>query len=361
MGEDRIISVEPHDHVLALAEPLRIGPMSVTERRFASVRVLTEHGRTGVAVAQTRGAPVAAIVSALLAPAVVGRDATAVAARWEEMFRATIAVGRVGLVVRAISLVDIALWDLLGQEAGLPVARILGGFRERIPVTFIAGLAGGPDDVAGVVDAAVEAATAGHATIKIARPPTAELALALITKLDRALPPGTRLIVDANWIWRSVPEALRELATWPVRRLEWVEDPFPPEQTKALRALRRATDIPVAAGDEVADPGLVHRLLDGAVDVLRLDVLTVGGITAAIPLVGAAHREAVPVSFHISPETSVHVACGLPGARDIETFDRTGNRFDPSHELLSGGPTFTSGTATLTDRPGLGFVVTAPD
>jgi len=88
------------------------------------------------------------------------------------------------------------------------------------------------------------------------------------------------------------------------------------------------------------------RLLQtGAADVLRLDVMTVGGITGALPVISVAHRLGAPVSLHISPETSIQLACGVPGVRDVETFDCSGNRFDPAHVLVEGGPAFAASSS----------------
>jgi len=353
-----IARVEAHERIVPLPAPLRIGPMTIRDRRYTVVTVHDADGAHGHAFGQTRGAPVAEIVERLLAPALLGRDAAEVEQRWDEMQRATLAVGRGGLVLRALSLVDIALWDLRGRRAGLPVHALLADAAalEEIPVTYVAGYPAAASELDHVVADAVAAVGRGHRTIKVARTPDPALTATLLRRLDAELPAGVAVAIDANWVWRSAEEALAELDAWPAARIAWLEDPFAPEQVEQLRALRLLAGVPLAAGDELADPVHARRLLsERAVDVLRLDVATIGGFTGIRPLVAAAADTGVPVSLHISPETSIHVATALPGCRDVETFDRAGNRFDPSHELVRGGPLFADGSARPSDASGLGF------
>jgi L-alanine-DL-glutamate epimerase-like enolase superfamily enzyme len=96
--------------------------------------------------------------------------------------------------------------------------------------------------------------------------------------------------------------------------------------------------------------------------VLRLDVLAIGGITPARDVQALAAERQVPVSFHIYPEVSVHLAAVEPGGL-VETFDPDvpgGNPLDPAHLLYSGGATFAGGSATAPDAPGLGFELDWP-
>jgi len=307
---DAITDVAAWSRALPLPRPLRIGPMTVARREYALVRVTCASGAVGEAYAQSRGAPVPEVVERLFAPVLAGADATDVAGRVDDLERATLAVGRVGLVRRALSLVDLALHDAAGRRAGTPVHALLGRPAAPVAVTYVAGY-----------------------------------------------PATARLAVDANWVWRTPDEAAGELRGWPLERLAWVEDPFVPEDLEALAGLRRRVTVPVAAGDELADPAGAVRLLDAGVDVLRLDVATIGGLRAAADLVERAAARGTPVSLHISPESSIHVATGNDAVLDIETFDRAGNPFDPSHELVKGGPAFTGGVAVPADRPGLGFTL----
>jgi L-alanine-DL-glutamate epimerase-like enolase superfamily enzyme len=357
-ASDPVAEVRAYERTIDLPVPLELGPMRIASRHYTVVEVHCASGVTGVAAAQTRNAPVAEVVERLLAPVLVGRDADDIQARFGEMWGTTIAVGRGGLVGRAISLVDIALWDARGQRHGAPVYELLGGERREIPVMYVAGYPRRPADVGDVVAAACAAAREGHRTVKVARAPDPSLTRELIAQLDRELPEPARIVIDGNWAWHSVEDAQAELERWATDRIAWVEDPFVPEQPAMLAELRRQAAVPIAAGDDLTDPVHVGRLLEhDAVDVLRLDVAAIGGISAVRPLVAAAATHGLPVSFHISPEASVHVAAPPGLAVDVETFDRRGNPFDPSHELFVGGPVFDNGVAAPPAEPGLGFTI----
>jgi len=356
VGHSLIAQVVATERTLPLPRPLELGAMRIAMRHYTMVTVRCADGIDGLAYAQTRQAPVAEVIDRLLAPVLVGRTAADIAARFDEMWRSTVAVGRGGLVGRAISLVDAALWDAAGRRDGRPVYELLGHSRRRVPVMYVAGYPRAPEDLDDVVASAVAAAARGHEKIKVARAPDPSVTRDLIARLDAELPAGADIVVDANWAWASADDALAELAGWASGRIAWVEDPLVPEDAPGLAELRARALVPVAAGDDLTDVHHVRRLLaHDAVDILRLDVAAIGGLTAAAPLAAEAARRGVPASFHISPETSIHLA--LSCAADIETFDRDGNPFDPSHELVVGGPVFADGVAEPSPEPGLGFMV----
>lgn len=353
---DPITSVTASVVSRMLPRPLPFGAATISERHYTVVTIHTAAGLTGHAYAQSRGLPVADLISDVITPLVTGRDSAEVTARWRECYRATLAVGRSGPVMRALSLVDIALWDLQAQRAGLPLHRLLGGGRSRVPVMAVVGYPAIESDVDEVVDAGLEAAARGHELIKIARAPEGSVTRAVLERLDDRLPGDVRVVVDAFWTWEQPYAALKEVQTWPTRRLAWLEDPFPPEAVAAYSALRAIGAVPVGAGDEVGDAHVYDSLVAASgLDVIRLDIAAIGGLTPAVRILHRAEHWALPVSLHISAEVGAHVAAAHPGVLHVETFDRRGNRYDPSHELGSGGPAFEGAEARLTDSPGIGW------
>lgn len=357
---DPITDIAVHVVAKPLPRPLQLGPVTVPERRYAVLHLRTTSGLVGAAYAQTRGAPVADLVTTMLTPLLVGRDSASIEARWRDAYRGTMAIGRTGLVMRALSLIDVALWDVQAQRAGLPLYRLLGGVRAEVPVMMVAGYPDGAQDVDETVAAALAAATAGHRLVKFARAADPAVNLQILEQLADTLPATCRVVVDASWIWERPADALAEASRWSSLPVAWLEDPFPPERTSAYVELRRQCPVPVGAGDEAGDSSTLERLLDAAaVDVLRLDLMTVGGITAGVRVIHDAERHGVPVSLHICPEVSAHVAAAFGVVTSIETFDRGGNRLDPSHELVAGGPDFTGGVAVLPDTAGIGWTLPA--
>jgi L-alanine-DL-glutamate epimerase-like enolase superfamily enzyme len=287
------------------------------------------------------------------------------------MRRGSACVGRVGLVRRAIGLVDVALWDVAGQVAGAPVWRLLGAGDAPRPSILVAAYptpGRTADDVAAEV---LARAGEGWPLLKISRSPDRTLMRDVIARVraglaaaGRATVPGrSGLVVDVGFGWLDADEALADLTAWGIGAsdghgqgeapaLAWLEDPLLPEDAAGAVRIRAATGLPLSIGDEVTDPEVHARLAGlGALDVPRVDVVAIGGLTPAAEFVRSWRDVGLTPSSHVYPEVSVHLGVG------VETFDRSphGNPYDPAPLLVDGGPAFTGGHATPPDVPGLGF------
>ncbi|MFD6091867.1 enolase C-terminal domain-like protein [Oerskovia sp. NPDC060338] len=414
-GAVRITGVRTSTTVVPLPQPLQLGAMTVARREYVGVQVraVLPDGTevTGVSYALTREAPMAEIVERLVAPHVVGRGlpvedpAVGVRAAWDAALRGSAIVGRVGLVRRAIGLVDVALWDVAGKVAGVPVWRLLerslpdGGARLGSPAHGEHGAAGAPAAPGAIAPAArpailvaayptpgrtardvadevLDRAREGWPLLKISRSPDRDLMRDLLAILRAELPGVTGrpteagrsgVVVDVGFGWRDADDALADLDAWGIGAragageppaLAWLEDPVLPEDAAGAARVREVTGLPLAIGDEVTDPEVFARLAAlGALDVARVDVVGIGGITAADPLVRSWQAAGLVTSSHVYPEVSVHLG-GAAGI-GVETFERSvqGNPYDPAPLLVEGGPDFSGGTALPPEAPGLGFTL----
>ncbi len=352
---DPITAVRAVTTQLELPRPLTLGTMHIAHRSYAVVTVTTESGLQGKAFALSRDAPVAAVVESQLAPVLVGRDSDLIAARFDECFRATVASGRVGVVMRALSLVDIALWDVKAQRAELPLWRLLGGYAPEVPTMMVGGYptGGSPEELVARV---CEYGARGWKLLKVARTADRDAMRRLLIGSLEGLPAGCELVVDAAWVWRRPSDVVAEVRAWGNPPLAWLEDPLPTEDVAGYARLAATLPAPVGAGDEITDPHLMRaHLAEGSLAVLRLDATTVGGISGSLRLLHAAAAAGVPVSCHVYPELHVHLAAYAADGTSIETFDREDNPFDPAERLYSGGPVFRPGIALAPDAPGLGI------
>jgi L-alanine-DL-glutamate epimerase-like enolase superfamily enzyme len=334
--------------VLPLPAPLRLGAMTVTRREYSAVRVTDADGTTGVAYCLSREAPMAEIVDRLVAPHAIGADADDPAAVWERMLRGSAIVGRVGLVRRAIGLVDIAQWDIVARRSGVPLWRLLGtgdSPRQAMLVAAYPSPARTPREVADEVSGQAD----GWAQVKISRIPDPAYMRELLAILDAELPRETGVVVDAGFGWRDADEALAEIAQWGSPRLAWLEDPLLPEDAAGCARLRAESGMPLSVGDEVTDPAVLRALVEqGGVDVLRVDVVAIGGVTPAREIIAWAGERGVRVSGHVYPEVTAHLGI------EVETFARGVNPYDPAPSFIVGGPVF-AGRVRPTGEPGLGF------
>jgi len=344
---------------VALDTPIHFRFNTITHRDYTVVRVDTEDGHTGAAIGLSRGAPVDDAVLDMVAPVALGHDAMEIGAFHDRLSRHTASADQYGIVALARSLVDLAIWDIRGQLLEAPVWRLLGGASEPAPVLLVEGyeLPGESDqEFAKRLAARVEQ---GYRRLKLEAagyddPRVLRRRLELTREL---VGDGVELVVDVNGAWKSVREATTAIRAFAIEGVTWVEDPFPRHRIHDVGLLRHEVDVTLGAGDDVTSPMELFKLLhDHAVDVLRIDVTTLGGIVPTSDVIGAARQYEVPVSTHAHPLFHQHLTFAWPTVRDVELFpdDRP---FEPSHKLVTGSlfGRVVDGHLPPPEQPGLGF------
>jgi L-alanine-DL-glutamate epimerase-like enolase superfamily enzyme len=288
----------------ALPEPIRFGDWVMEHREFALVRVRARSGVEGFAFTLTRETALAATIARVIAHHYVGStlgrrdDAEALFYRCQGSNLAALSGG---LGLRALSIVDLAIHDLLARSAGLSIARYLGGEPRRLPATAIIGYPPGAMPPEAVAAQVRELKEAGWRRFKI------PIALPLEYGRDRLLAAREAagddawLGMDAAWIFRSVDDAAAFLEDVREARLGWFEDVFPPGDAEIVAGLRaRSGGTPIAMGDEQGGSYYPEALLlRQAVDVVRIDLTCMGGLTRARPLIDACERAGTAFAPHM--------------------------------------------------------------
>lgn len=353
MTESAVASVATSNAVVPLPEPLQVGMERLTEREYSAVLVKTADGIAGKAYCLSRAAPMDALVNRLIAPHVIGIGPGDVPTAWEHLFRKTALVGRVGLLRRALGLIDIALWDIAAQRRGLPVWQLLGNDGLARPTMLVAAYPREGRRAADIADEVLARADDGWSQVKIAASSDPWLMRELLRRLADDLPRSCGLVVDAAFRWPNAEAALADIRAWRIPDISWLEDPLLPEQIDECALLRRESGVRIGVGDEVTDPDVIRRLIDAeAVDVVRVDVVALGGITPARALIREIKPTGMPISCHVYPEVTVHLGVG------VETF-LPGNPYDPCSLIVKDGPEIVDGRARPPTRPGLGFELEA--
>jgi L-alanine-DL-glutamate epimerase-like enolase superfamily enzyme len=294
---------------------------SPADRDFVVVRVRTAAGIEGVSYSLTRGAPIDLAVSDLLASRLIGRDALESELRHEELRRSVVTLGTVGVVGRAISLLDICLWDIKAKAAGLPVWQLLGGYRSSTPVVLVAPYAGRGEDDGAYAERLLPLASRGYQALKLYPMADPAAQARRLATLREVLGRDIGLMVDMAWSWRTPSEAIAAVRSWEGFGLAWVEDPFPADEWRSLRALAQAVETPIAAGDEVSVEATVERLVARrALDVLRMDATSIGGLTRFAALLEIARTRGYSVSTHAYPEIHRHCVFAWRDVLPVEIF-----------------------------------------
>jgi len=282
------------------------------------VRVETDEGIIGWGEAFGHTVcPVTKIaLETMVAPLFIGRDPSDIAPLMHEAAQKIHIFGRNGSLQYALSGIDIALWDIAGKRAGLPLYQLLGGSaRSELPAYASLLRYGEPKIVA---ENTARAAAEGYRWIKLH-----EIAAAPTLAARREVGDGVALMLDTNCPW-TVEEALEMVEELRPANLFWLEEPvWPPEDHAGLARVRRA-GIPIAAGENAAglhDFG--HQFEAGALDIAQPSVTKIGGVTAMrkiIALAEAASVRLVPHCAYFGPGflASIHIVASLPRETPLE-------------------------------------------
>ena len=282
----------PHEHG---GPPPAWGGQAWDGLTILLVRIETEDGASGWGEAFSYNcmAAVRAIVDATVAPILIGRDATAITSLNRELQQALHLFGRYGITMFGISAIDIALWDLAGKRAGLPLAQLLGGPATPPLVPGYASLLKYRDRelVAATARAALDE---GYPAIKLHETGEPEIAAA-----REAIGGDLPLCTDTNCPWTPA-EAHAMAARLKAYDLHWLEEPiFPPEDFAALAHLQQESGVDLACGENACTAFEFRRMLDaGAVRYVQPSVTKVGGVTEFLKVLALAEGHDVTVMPH---------------------------------------------------------------
>jgi L-alanine-DL-glutamate epimerase-like enolase superfamily enzyme len=307
---DRITRVRVATILHALDVPIQFGTWVMRHREFALVRIDAESGLRGVAYCLTRDGPLGAIVDRTISPAYIGERVDDPEALFFKALWTNHAVHAAGIGMRALSLVDLAAWDLAARAAGQSITAYLGGSRQRMPVTAIAGYPPSISAEATVAQIA-DLWNKGWRRFKLPIAPTQDASIERL-RAARAAFPDAWLGIDANFLHKTAADAIAFGRRLDGLGLGWFEDIVPPGDAAMVAEIHAAISTPVAMGDEQGGSYHPQALLKfEAVDVNRVDATTNGGITRLRPIAAAIRAAGNLVSPHMYPHIHSQVLAAL--------------------------------------------------
>mgnify|MGYP001457168103 CR=1 FL=1 len=311
------------------------------------VKVSTDEGITGIGEAACFGGPAAStkfIIEKELGPIVIGQDPTSIEHIWQMMFDRTRQHGRGGIIFASMSGIDIALWDILGKKAGLPVYKLLGGYADKVVPYASSGFYSngkGVKELTAEVRSYFERGFK-YAKIKIGRNPDVfmnplanmayndECLYTLDEDLERvqaccdvAKEYGARIIVDANNTWTTytaiqMGKKLQEMGVF------WIEEPLHLDDIDGSAEVARALDMPVAGYESEVGMFRFREFIERrAIDIVQPDCIWSGGITECRRIATMALAHQLPCNPHVfasgvSLVANLHFLASLPNAGIFE-------------------------------------------
>jgi L-alanine-DL-glutamate epimerase-like enolase superfamily enzyme len=320
------------------------------------VRVTTDQGLEGCAVTyhEIGGPAIKALILKDMLPRLIDRDPFDTDVLWREFFGLCRGVGRKGLMFCALSAIDIALWDLKGKILGMPIHRLLGGGRSRVPVYASGGWSSYDDDQ--LVDEMRDMVRQGYRMVKFkvgvegGLNPSRDVVR--VRKVREALGPEIGLMLDANNAWdaaTAIQFANRVREYHPML----LEEPVFADDIPGLARFRQGTDIPLATGEhEYTKWGVRDLVLANAADIIQVDGARAGGYTEMMKC--AAIAEAWNLRF--APHAMEHLHLPLASAISVVPFLERLRLFEGiTHSVYLNAQVPTDGYLDVMEAPGHGL------
>jgi L-alanine-DL-glutamate epimerase-like enolase superfamily enzyme len=348
----KIIGIDTFTLRVPTAKPIAL---DFPEHRLVVTRIHTDSGPQGLGYSLVFGGAGSEAVEAYcrrLAELLVGEDPLLVGRLWDKMFRADRGIRRVGLAGYALSALDIALWDVAGKAANLPLAKLWGASAVRVDAYGSGGW--GSYSIDDLIGEAKRYADVGCRYYKMKiHHPDPRVNRQRVEAVRKALGDSVRMMVDVNQKL-DVQGAIRQAQLLDDLDLVWYEEPVLADDPAACAEVTRAIRIPVATGENNYTRFEFRELIERrAARYLMPDVCRANGFTETLRIGQLAAAHQVLVSPHVVHELSLHVAATLPNAFLVEWID-----WAPA-DLFEGMPTCEGGAFRLSERPGHGIELPA--
>jgi D-arabinonate dehydratase len=321
----KITGLEAAVYSAPYERPIANGKYTYASTDVALAAVSTDEGITGYG--WTSGGTIAVVFHTLesLREKIVGEDPFNVERIWEKMYQPKV-YGRRGLTTRAISAVDIALWDIKGKAAGRSIWQLLGGYQPSI-AAYIAGGYYEKDKIhSGLQQEMKDNVSRGAKAVKMKiGGASIRTDIERIDAVRDAVGPGIGLLVDANNAYNR-PDALKMGRELDRRDIYWFEEPLSPDDLEGCAELRKKLDTPIAIGENEYTRWGFKQILDtGAAQIINADAQVLGGITEWKKVADMAAASHVLVAPHGDQEIHAHLVCAVPNGIIAEYYDTNTN------------------------------------
>ncbi len=313
----------------------------------------SHHGRAHTAVAK--------LIETTLRQLVLGMDAADVVGVWKKIYDKQLASHGMGAgTCLAMSGIDLALWDIRGQAAGMPLYKLLGGSMRAVPA-YAGGVSLGYQDPVKLVEELGHSIAKGYKAVKLRVGDTPKKDLERIRAVRKACGDDLVILTDAN-IGYSVSDVRKVLPEMDELAVGWLEEPFPAHDYRSYRLAKGFGRTPLAAGENHYTRFEFNRVIeDGAISILQPDLSKTGGLTEALRIAAMASAYKLPIHPHssmtgLNHAASIHFLAAIDNGGYFEGDVSKANKF--RDDLVSQPyEVDQDGNVWPLDKPGLGLEV----
>ena len=357
------ITAIPLSFRLPEGKTVTMGIGSTTKRDTIIVRVETSEGITGYGEAHPGRSPgaVVSIIHNTLAPMLIGMKATDCVGVWQRVHRMQLSSHGVGSGASlGLSGIDMALWDIRGKAANMPLYELLGGSKKRIPA-YAGGISLGYQPKESLAEEAQSYIAQGYQAIKLRLGDSARADIERVKHVRKVIGDEIDILTDANTAY-TMDDARRVLPVLADIQAGWLEEPFACSDFHSYREAAKITPlVPLAAGENHYGRFEFAQLLEaGAVQIWQPDLSKCGGITEGLRIAAMASAFRIPMNTH-SSATGINHAATIHFAAAIENagyFEACVSHFNPLRDMF--GKVFeigSDGCVEPLDKPGIGIEV----
>lgn len=375
----KITKIECLPLIYKYEEPIYDALFIARQRQALLIKVHTDSGITGIGEAGCFGGPLISTVTLVkeeIAPRIIGMDPLNYEQIWQKTYWNSWQHGRGGVVINALSGVDMALWDIMGKAANMPLYKLLGGYTNRAMAYASSGFYKSGKEAQHIAEDMVDYVNAGYRAVKMkvarnAFPPTplkvmpdpdyyysVEEDINRVEIAKKAVGSEIKMIVDANAAWdtKTALAAGRQFDKFGIYAFE---EPVAPDNEQGSAHLAESLDLKIAGYESAQLAYNFNRLIQNkCIDIVQPDLSWAGGITECRKIASIAfanHKEVAPHCFSsaIVLQASLHFLCGISNGGMLEMDQNpNGLRTEIVKEPLTIDK---DGFVTVPEKPGLGI------
>jgi L-alanine-DL-glutamate epimerase-like enolase superfamily enzyme len=343
----KIVGIETSVYQWKRRKPISNGLHTYPTHQLGIVEVKTDEGITGIGHGSVK-------LIKQFEELLIGEDPINVEKLWHKIWIPKL-VGRRGPTTNAISAIDIALWDIRAKAANMPLYRLLGGAKDRIPVYLAGGYYEEGKDLGALAQEMKDYVSMGSTAVKMkvgARSINEDAKR--VEAVRKAVGDDIKVMVDANCAY-NFHEAIMFAKRVEEYNPYWFEEPVQPDDYEGFRRIGESTTIPVATGEnEYTRFGFRDLLLLGQVPILNADAYVLGGVTEFMKVAALAQAHYRMIAPHGSQTIHVHLQCAIQNSLILEYYPE--RFYDLSDDVYTHSLNLNpDGTVSPPDIPGHGF------